>query len=50
VAAKDRVRPMRGLRSVATGPRLLGGVEVTQAIRRGPIWAAGAAPSIRQLA
>jgi transposase-like protein len=30
---KDRVRPMRGLQSVATGQRLLEGIELAQAIR-----------------
>jgi transposase, IS6 family len=32
---KDRLRPMRGLHSIATGQRLLEGIEVVQAIRRG---------------
>ncbi len=32
---KDRLRPMRGLRSVATGQRVLEAVEAAQAVRRG---------------
>ena len=44
VPIKDRVRPMRGLHSVASGQRLLEGIELTQAIRRGHIGAAGDAP------
>jgi IS6 family transposase len=47
VPIKDRVRPMRGVHSVATGQRLLEGIELTQAIRRGHIGAAGDAPSNR---
>ena len=34
---KERLRPMRGLHSIATGQRLLEGIEVTQAIRRGEL-------------
>jgi transposase-like protein len=35
---KERLRPMRGLHSIATGQRfLLEGVEITQAIRRGEL-------------
>ena len=34
---KDRLRPMRGLHSIATGQRLLEGIEITQAIRRGEL-------------
>ena len=36
---KERLRPMRGLHSIATGQRLLEGIEITQAIRRGELWA-----------
>jgi hypothetical protein len=39
LAIKDRLRPMRGLHSIATGQRLLEGIEITQAIRRGELWA-----------
>jgi IS6 family transposase len=34
---KDRVRPMRGLQSVATGQRVLEGIELARAVRRGDI-------------
>jgi transposase-like protein len=34
---KDRLRPMRGLQSVSTGQRVLEGIEVARAIRRGHI-------------
>ena len=37
VAIKDRLRSMRGLGSVETGQRLLEGVELTQAVRRGDV-------------
>ena len=37
---KDRLRPMRGLHSIATGQRLLEGIELAQAIRRGDLCAA----------
>ena len=37
VPIKDRLRPMRGLQSVATGQRLLEGIELAQAVRRGHI-------------
>jgi IS6 family transposase len=37
VPTKDRVRPMRGLQSVATGQRLLEGLELAQAVHRGHI-------------
>ena len=37
VPIKDRVKPMRCLGSVATGQRLLEGVELAQAVRRGDI-------------
>ncbi len=37
VAIKDRVRPMRGLGSVLTGQRLLEGIELAQAVKRGDI-------------
>jgi transposase-like protein len=50
VPIKDRVRPMRGLHSVATGQRLLEGIEVAQAIRRGHIGAASGSPPTRHVA
>jgi transposase, IS6 family len=50
VPVKDRLRPMRGLPSIATGQRLLEGIAVTQAIRRGLIGPAGGAPPTRHLA
>jgi transposase-like protein len=34
---KDRVRPMRGLQSVRTGQRVMEGIEVARAIRRGDV-------------
>ena len=34
---KDRLRAMRGLRSVATGQRVLEAVEAAQAVRRGDL-------------
>ena len=37
VPIKDRPRPMRSLGSVKTGQRLLEGVELAQAVRRGDI-------------
>ena len=37
VPIKDRVRVMRGLGSVETGQRLLEGVELAQAVRRGDV-------------
>jgi transposase-like protein len=37
VPIQDRVRPMRGLQSIATGQRLLEGVEAAQAVRRGDV-------------
>jgi transposase-like protein len=37
VPIKDRVRPMRGLQRIATGQRLLEGVEAAQAVRRGDL-------------
>jgi transposase-like protein len=49
VPIKDRLRPMRGLQSVATGQRLLEGIELTQAIRRGHVYldaVAGADPPL----
>jgi transposase-like protein len=39
VPIKDRVRPMRGFRSIACGQRLLEGIELAQAIRRGHVLA-----------
>jgi transposase, IS6 family len=40
VPIKDRLRPMRGLQSIASGQRLLEGIEALQAIRRGELRAA----------
>ncbi len=37
VPIKDRVRPMRGVQSIATGQRLVEGVTLAQAIRRGDV-------------
>jgi len=37
VFIKDRLRPMRGLGSVGTGQRLLEGIELAQAVRRGDV-------------
>ena len=37
VSIKDRTRPMRGLGAIETGQRLLEGIELTQAVRRGDI-------------
>ena len=37
VPVKDRMRPMRSLGSIHTGQRLLEGVELAQAVRRGDI-------------
>ena len=37
VPIKDRTRPMRGLSSVATGQRVLEGIELAQAVRRGDV-------------
>ncbi len=37
VAIKDRVKPMRGLGSTATGQRLLEGIELAKAVQRGDI-------------
>ena len=34
VPVKDRVRPMRGLQSIATGQRLLEGIDLAQALRQ----------------
>ena len=39
---KDRLRPMRGLHSIASGQRLLEGIELAQAIRRGYVFASKA--------
>jgi IS6 family transposase len=50
VPIRDRLRPMRGVQSVATGQRLLEGIEVAQAIRRGHIGAACDWPSTRHAA
>jgi IS6 family transposase len=37
VPIKDRLRPMRGLHSIASGQRLLEGIELAHAIRRGHV-------------
>ena len=47
VPVKDRLRPMRGLQSLATGQRLLEGIEFAHALRRGDI-RVGAAPGPSQ--
>ena len=44
---KDRLRSMRGVQSVATGQRLLEGIEAVQAIHRGHLGADGGAPLAR---
>ena len=41
VPVKDRVRPMRGLQSIATGQQLAEGMTVAQAIRRGDVAVGG---------
>jgi len=41
VPVKDRLRPMRGLQSIATGQCLLEGIELAHAIRHGHIAFAG---------
>ncbi len=41
VPVKDRVRPMRGLQSIATGQQLAEGLTVAQAIRRGDVAVGG---------
>jgi len=50
VPVKDRLRSMRGLQSVATGQRLLEGIEAVQAIHRGHLGADGGAPLARHVA
>ena len=47
---KDRLRAMRGVQSVATGQRLLEGIEAVQAIHRGHLGADGGAPLARHKA
>jgi transposase, IS6 family len=47
VPVKDRLRPMRGLHSLATGQRLLEGIELAHALRRGDI-RVGTAPEPSQ--
>ena len=42
VPTKDRVRPMRGVQSIATGQRLAEGITLAQAIRRGDVALEGA--------
>ena len=37
VPTKDRLRPMRGLRSIRTGQRLIEGVELARAVHRGQV-------------
>jgi transposase-like protein len=44
VPITDRLRPMRGLQSVPSGPRLLEGIEAIQAIRRGDLAARPGTP------
>jgi transposase-like protein len=39
---RDRLRPMRGLQGIATGQRVLEGVEAARAVRRGDVQRAGA--------
>jgi transposase-like protein len=46
IPIKDRLRPMRGLQSIASGQRLLEGIEAVQAIRRGELRAARGAPPV----
>jgi transposase, IS6 family len=47
---KDRLRPMRGLHSIASGQRRLEGIELAQAIRRGHVLArAGQSSAGREL-
>jgi transposase-like protein len=46
---KERLRPMRELHSIVTGQRLLEGIEITQAIRRGELWATWATIGDRDL-
>jgi transposase-like protein len=46
VPTKDRPRPMRGLRSIASGQRLFEGIEALQAIRRGELRAARGTPPV----
>jgi transposase-like protein len=41
VPVKDRVRPMRGLQSIATGQQVVEGMTVAQAIRRGDVAVGG---------
>jgi hypothetical protein len=41
---KDRLRAMRGLRSVATGQRVLETIEAAQAVRRGDLLGRPSAP------
>jgi transposase-like protein len=50
VPIKDRLRPMRGVQSVATGQRLLEGIEAVQAIYRDHLGATGGAPPARHVA
>ena len=44
VPIKDRLRPMRGVQSVATGQRLLEAIEAVQAVRRGDVQAPAGPP------
>ena len=46
VPIKDRLRSMRGLQSIASGQRLLEGIEAVQATRRGELRAARSAPPV----
>ena len=45
VPVKDRIRPMRGLQSIATGQRLVEGLTLARAIRRGDVGGGGARPA-----
>jgi len=44
VPVKDRLRPMRGVHSVATGQRLAEGITLARAARRGDVRAGGEGP------
>jgi len=50
VPIKDRLRPMRGLQSVATGQRLLEGIEAVRAIHGGRLGATDGAPAAHHVA
>jgi hypothetical protein len=44
VPVKDRLRPMRGLQSIVTGQRLVEGMTLAWAIRRGDVAMGGDGP------